>query len=56
LHGTAKDFAIAAFVIAIGNPGRRLLEKRRQPRLAFRQRQPRNLLAVEMKQVKGEIG
>jgi hypothetical protein len=31
----AKGFAIAAFVIAVRDPGRRLLEERRQARLAL---------------------
>jgi hypothetical protein len=52
----AKGFAIAAFVIAIDDPCWELLEKRRQARLAFHQRQPRDVLAVEMEQVKSEIG
>jgi hypothetical protein len=42
----AKDFAVAAFVIAISNPYRRLLEQRCQGRLELYQRQPRNVLAV----------
>jgi hypothetical protein len=43
-------------MIAIGNSCRRLLEKRRQARLALHQRQQRDVLAVEMEQVKSEIG
>jgi hypothetical protein len=42
-------------VIAVGNPCQRLLEKRHQSRLAsLRQRQLRNVIAVDVKQVNSE--
>jgi hypothetical protein len=50
----AKDFPIAAFVIAIGNPYRRLPEQRRQTRFPFRQRQPRNILPLSSSKSKAK--
>ena len=51
----AKSLAVAAFVLAVDDPRRRVLEQLRQPFLPLEQRQRRDVLAIEFDEVEGEV-
>ena len=52
----AKGLAVAAFMVAVGDPGRRLLQQPCETSLALAERQTGYVLAIEFQKVECEIG